>query len=241
MDDLALAQWRRRLADGFRDARLPATIDEIADVRELPEAGALVGRPWTELAHDAIRAVHGGLARLRRPGLRHYLPAVLLAALRAPELAEGVVAHLSRDARARDALWPDEQRVIRTWLRWLRDERRDAGAARALTSYWDDPPITPLDEARVALFRRARVAFAADRTPAIAAQLAAAVTRALEDDDGGCPAPARPAIARALSTAQLVLLVDLTEYARRRRPDLDDDGALRFWLGELDRARAVAR
>lgn len=234
---------RNQIADGFRDARVPSTTDEIADDWEVPEVRELVGKHWSEVPVDIIVRMNWDLGWFHRPGIRHYLPAFMLAALRESETAETVIAYLGHGAGERDALWPDEKRAVRTWLRYMRDELQNEDAAKALATYWENPPITPLDEDRVALFRRARELFAPDRTPHEATELAAAVTEILERGSGAYQrhvsvvppydAAQRTPVVRALSREQLAFVVDFLDYARRRQPDVDDEQNVQFWRAQL--------
>lgn len=166
MTEPALDRLRNQIADGFRDARVPSTVDEIADDSEVPEVHDLVGKHWSVVPLETIVRVRWDPGWFHRLGIRHYLPAFMLAAIREPEIAETVIAYLERGGVGgeRDALWPDEKRAVRAWLRYMRDEHQNEDAAKALAIYWENPAITPLDEERTALFRRARAAFAAERT-----------------------------------------------------------------------------
>ncbi len=248
MTEPALDRLRTEIADGFRDARVPSTADEIADDWEVPEVRELAGTHWSVVPLATIARLRADLGWFRRQGIRQYLPAFLRAALRDPETAETVIAYLERGGGAgeRDALWPDEKRAVRAWLRWMRDEHHDEDAARALAAYWEHPAITPLDEERVALFRRAREVFAPARTPPEAAELAAAVSGVLEHDGGGYQrqvsvappydAAQRAPVAAALSNEQLAFMAEFLDYSRRRWPDDADDVTVAFW-----RAQRAAR
>jgi hypothetical protein len=245
MTEPALDRLRNQIADGFRDARVPSTVDEIADDSEVPEVHDLVGKHWSVVPLETIVRVRWDPGWFHRLGIRHYLPAFMLAAIREPEIAETVIAYLERGGVGgeRDALWPDEKRAVRAWLRYMRDEHQNEDAAKALAIYWENPAITPLDEERTALFRRARAAFAAERTAHEATELAAAVTGALEHEGGGFlrhvsvaipyDAAQRAPIAAALSIEQLAFIADFLDYARRRWPDVNDEATVQFWRAQL--------
>lgn len=240
MTDARLDQLRNQLADGFRDARPPSTADEIADDFEVPEVRDLVGTHWSEVPVQTLRRMNWDLHWFKTLGIRHYLPAFMLAAAGGEdETAETVIAYLSGDAGGPGELWPDEKRAVRTWLRYMSDVRDRPDAQRALAMGWEDPPISPLDEERVALFRRAREVFAPDRTARDATELAAAVTGALEQRLGSFrnhvsvtlpyDAAQRTPIVRSLSREQLAFMADLLEFGRRRWPDIHDEVSARFW------------
>ena len=245
MTEPALDRLRTQIADGFRDARVPSTVDEIADAWEVPDVRDLVGRHWSVIPLDTIIRMRWDLGWFHRLGVRQYLPAFMLAAIREREVAETTIAYLELGGVGgeRDGLWPDEKRAVRAWLRWMRDEHQDQDAAEALATYWEHPAITPLDEERVAQFRRALEIFAPDRTAHEAIELAAAVSGALEHDAGGYKrhlsvappydAVERVPIARALSTEQLAFLADFLDYANRRWPGTDDEATRQFWCAQL--------
>lgn len=239
---MKLDQLRNQLADGFRDARVPSTVDEIADDFEVPEVHELVGKHWSVIPLETIVRMNWDLYWFHLMGIRQYLPAFMLVALRESETAETVIAYLAGGAGEGSSLWPDEQRAVRVWLHYMRDELTNEDAAKALAAYWENPLITALDDERVALFRRAREVFAPDRTPHEALELAAAVTGALENYGAHLrhvsvappyDAAERAPVAGALSIEQLAFMVDFVDYSRRRWPDVGDEATVQFWRAQL--------
>jgi hypothetical protein len=177
-------------------------------------------------------------------GIRQYLPGLMMAALRDSEVAELVIDYLHTDVLGdREALWPDEKRAVRAWMRYMRDVLQNEDAANALASYWESPPISPLDEERVALFRRARDVFDPHFTPPEATELAAAVIEALENGFGpyrmhvvggsALSDARRVVLALVLSLKQLRFMVDFLDYAQRRSPNADDETTMKFWREQL--------
>lgn len=252
MPDAMIDQLRDQLADGFRDAPVPPTVDEIADDFEVPEVRDLIGKHWSEVPVESLGPMSWNLHWFKRPGIRQYLPAFMLSAAKGEdETAEAVIAYLAGGAGEGGELWPDEKRAVRAWLRYMRDVLQRDDAEKALATYWENPPITPLDEERVALVRRAREIFAMDRTRPESSELAGAVTHVLEQGSGAYQrhlsvvapyeATRRAPLVHALSIEQLAFVVDFLEYARRRWPDAGEDENLRFWREQLaERARRSA-
>jgi len=241
--DTPLDRLRHQLVEGFRDARVPSSVDDIADDFEVPQARELVGKRWTDTPVETLSRMTWDLHWFKLPGLRAYLPAFMLAAASGEaETAETVISFLAGSGE-RTALWPDEMRAVRMWLHFMRDELKNQDAAKALASYWEHPPIKPIDDERVALFRRARDVFEPHATPPEATELAAAVVETLGDRH----APYRPhvaggsalsdarrvVLALVLSLKQLRFMVDFLDYACRRYPSADDDATLKFWRDQL--------
>jgi hypothetical protein len=243
-----IERLKQQITEAFRDARKPATHDEIANDWEVPQARELVGKDWSEVPFELIYQFRWDLEWFRAAGIRHYLPALLVAAFRESEVAENVIKYLSMWASEREALWPEEKRAVQAWMRYFRDERHDEDAAEALAKYWDDPNITPLDEERVRLFRRARDVFAEDRTAPDIVELAAKLQRGLEQDSysdyrstlsirrpGDQERERLAALSRSLTAEQVALILDIVEYLHCRNPwREEDEPTLRFW-----RARAA--
>lgn len=244
MTDAALVRLREALSAGFRDARLPRNVDEIADDWEVPEVRNLVGNHWSHIPLASISRMNWDLGWFKLHGIRHYLPAFMMAAANGEdETAETTIKYLQSGAGEREGLWPDEKRAVRSWLRYMRDELANEDAARALATYWENPPISALDEERVALFRRAQEVFAPERTPPEAGDLAKSVHEILERDSGSLwqhvsaatphYAAQRAPLVRALSTDQLLFIVDLLDFSHRRWPAHDDEATLQFWREQL--------
>ena len=88
-------------------------VDEIADDFEVPEVRQLVGKRWSVIPQETIVRMNWDLHWFHRMGIRQYLPAFMLVALRNSETAETVIAYLAGSAGERSSLWPDEKRAVR--------------------------------------------------------------------------------------------------------------------------------